>query len=118
MRRLAPRLIFLAVLAGGLVLWGQLRRPRDLSLEIDLQGALPGEIREVDVVVRRGGRALARHEVRYAAEGAPGTISLLVHAAPGDAEVEMTLVYAAKPARRSTARVALLPDGSPTVRPE
>src|SRR5438067_9682253 len=101
MRRLAPRLIFLAVLAGGLVLWGQLRRPRDLSLEIDLQGALPGEIREVDVVVRRAGHALARHDVRYAAEGAPGTISLLVHAAPGEVEVETTLVYAASAGHRS-----------------
>jgi len=118
MRRLAPRLIFLALLAGGLVLWGQLRRPRDLSLEVDLQGALPGEIREVDVVVRRGGKALARHEVRYAAEGAPGTISLLVHAAPGQAEVETTLVYGDKPAHRNIARVALLPDRSATVRPE
>ena len=82
------------------------------------QGALPGEIREVDVVVRRAGHALARHDVRYAAEGAPGTISLLVHAAPGEVEVETTLVYAASAGHRSIARIALQPDRSATIRLE
>jgi len=41
-----------------------------------------------------------------------------VHAAPGQAEVETTLVYGDKPAHRNIARVALLPDRSATVRPE
>jgi hypothetical protein len=104
---LLPRLLFLAVLGGGLIWWGELRKPRDLHLEIDLTGALPGDIREVDVVVRRGGHALARHDVRYGAGGAPGTVELLVHAAPGEVEVETTLGYGEKPTRRSSAVVTL-----------
>jgi hypothetical protein len=107
MRRLAPRLLFLAVLAGGLVLWSQLRRPRDLRLAVDLTAVMPGDVTEIDVIVRRGGHALARHEVQYGAAGAPGTVELIVHAAPGEAEVETTLGYAKQPSRRSVARVEL-----------
>jgi hypothetical protein len=44
MRRLAPRLIFLALLGGGLLLWSQLRKPRDLILLVDLTEALPGDV--------------------------------------------------------------------------
>ena len=104
---LAARLVFLAALAGGLLLWAQHRRPRDLTLQIDLTSALPGEITEVDVVVRRSGRALARHDVSYGSNGAPGLIELLVHAAPGPAEVETTLVYPGKSAHLTTATVTL-----------
>ena len=107
MTRLAPRLAFLLLLGGGLLYWAQLRKPRELALQIDLTQALPGEIGEVDVVVRRGAHALARHDVKYGSAGAPGLIELAVHAAPGDAEVETTLVYNGKPARRSVAQITL-----------
>jgi hypothetical protein len=107
MRKLAPRLLFFAVLAGALLWWSQLRRPRDLRLAVDLTAMMPGDVTEVDVIVRRGGHALARHEVRYGGEGAPGTVELIVHAAPGEAEVETTLAYAKQASRRSVARVQL-----------
>jgi len=118
MRRLAPRLIFLALLGGGLLLWSHLRKPRDLRLRIDLTEVRPGEVTDLDVVVRRGGHALARHEVRYDGAGAPATIEVLVHARPGPAEVETTLGYAGKPARRIVARVDLSEAGTAKVRPE
>jgi hypothetical protein len=92
---------------GALLLWAQLRKPRELVLQIDLTQALPGEITEVDVVVRRGGHALARHDVRYGTAGAPGLVEMSIHAAPGEAEVETTLVYPGKPARRSVAQAML-----------
>src|SRR5258708_2204067 len=98
------RAVFLGLLGGGLLLWGELRRPRALALVVDLSSALPGEIAEVDVVVRRGGRVLMRHDVRYGSGGSPETLVIPVHAAPGDAEVETTLGYAGKPSRRSTAQ--------------
>lgn len=107
MSRLAPRLIFLAALAGGLLFWSQLRRPRDLVLEVDLGEALPGEIVEADVVVRRGGHALARHDIRYGPSGAPGLLEVPVHAAPGSVEVEVTLVPAQGPARRTRSDLRL-----------
>ena len=106
------RLVFLAALAGVLLLWAQWRSPRDLVVQIDLTAALPGEINEIDVTVRRSGHALARHDVRYGAAGAPGLIEVPVHASPGEAEVETTLVYTGKPARRSAAQVRL-DEGSP-----
>ena len=68
---------------------------------------MPGDVREVDVVVRRGGHALARHDVSYGGSGAPGTIELIVHAPPGEAEVETTLGYGGRPARRTLSRVDL-----------
>src|SRR5439155_515433 len=99
--RVALRLGFLALLAGGLIVWTQLRKPRDLRLEVDLTSVLPGEITEVDLVVRRGGSLIARSDVVYGQAGAPGLIETVVRAAPGRAEVEATLVYSAgKPARR------------------
>jgi hypothetical protein len=116
MSRLAPRLVFLALLGGGLLFWSQLRKPRELVLEIDLTQAMPGEITEVDVVVRRDGHALARHDVRYGAAGAPGLLQLPLRASPGDAEVETTLVYAGKPARKSVSQATLAESPSARVR--
>jgi hypothetical protein len=118
MRRLVPRLVFLALLAGGLLWWSQSRRPLDLALQVDLTGALPGDVTEVDVVVRRGGRALGRHEVRYGDAGAPATVEMILHAPPGEADVETTLVYGGKPSRPTTARVRLSPDAAAWVRAE
>jgi hypothetical protein len=103
---LVLRLAFLALLGGGLLLWTQLRKPRDLRVDLDLTRALPGEIVEVDVVVRREGRALGRADETYGKRGAPGTVHLTVRAAPGEAEVEATLVTLAG-ARRTRARVQL-----------
>src|SRR5438132_7290723 len=95
-RQFVARLVFLGALGGGLLLWSQQRRPRDLTLQIDLTGALPGEIVEVDVVVRRSGHALARHDVRYGESGAPGLLELPVRAFPGSAEGETTPGFAGK----------------------
>ena len=102
-----PRLVLVLALGAGLYFWSQAKRPRELRIDIDLSGALPGEITDVDVVVRRGDSAVARHEVHYGRAGAPGTVSMLVHAPPGEAEVEATLVYAAAPARRLRKAVQL-----------
>src|SRR2546425_10829491 len=99
MRKLVPRLLFLAFVAGGLVWWSQLRRPRDLRLAVDLTAMMPGNVTEVDVIVRRGGHALARHEGRYGGGGAPATVELIVHAAPGGAEGEADPAYAEKAVR-------------------
>ena len=89
-----------------------------MTLQVDLSGALPGEIVEVDVVVRREGHALARHDIEYGKSGAPGLVELPVHAAPGTAEVETTLVYAGKPAHRTTASVLLTADSPARTRVE
>lgn len=116
--RLLLRLVFVALLVGGLVLLTQRSKPRDLSLQVDLTSALPGDIVEVDVVVRRAGHVLTRHEVQYGKAGAPGLMKMPVHAAPGAAEVETTLVYAGKPAHKSTASVELSPKQPAVVRAE
>jgi len=110
--RVASRFVFLFLLGGGLLLWAQLRRPRQMRIEIDLTSALAGEISEVDVVVRRADHALARHQVRYGPAGAPGVVSLELRAAPGEAEVEATLIYSGRPARRIVAKVPL-EEGAP-----
>lgn len=116
-RGLAARLLLLAGVAAGLLLWNRERRPVEMALEIDLTGALPGEISELDVVVRRGGQMIARHDVRYGAAGAPGLEQVRVRATPGEAEVETTLVYPGRPARRSTAQVTLRKDAPARVAP-
>jgi hypothetical protein len=112
----ALRFVFLAALAGGLVLWAQLRAPRDMRIEVDLTSALPGDVTEVDVIVRREGRALARHDERYGPHGAPATISIPVHARPGRADVEVTLVGPAGASRRVIAPVVLNRDDPAIVR--
>lgn len=101
------RLIFLALLAGGLVLWLQLRKPRELLVRIDLTGAMPGNVVEADIVVRRGSEALTRSDRHFGRTGAPGALEVLVHARPGDAEVETTLVYAGATARKLVQPVTL-----------
>ena len=111
MRRLLPRLVFLLVLGGGLLLWSHLRRPRDLMLQIDLTQALPGDVVEADVVVRRGVHAVARHDVRYGSSGAPGVMEVPIRAAPGDVDVEVTLVPATGPSRKVEQRLRLEPEG-------
>jgi len=63
------------MVGGGLVVWSELRRPRDLRLEIDLTEALPGDVVELDVTVTRGGQALLRLDQRYGSFGAPATTS-------------------------------------------
>ena len=104
------RVGFLVALGGVLLVWAQWRKPRELVVQIDLTAVLPGEINEIDVVVRRDGHALARHDVKYGKVGAPGLIEIPVHAAPGEAEVETTLVYAGKPALRDVTRISLTSD--------
>jgi hypothetical protein len=94
------RVAFLALLAGGLLLWAHLRAPRQLELVVDLTDALPGEVTQLDVVVLRHGQALLRSDRRYGKEGAPQRVRVEVRARPGPAEVEATLVYAGRPAQR------------------
>jgi hypothetical protein len=114
---LVARLIFLALLAGGLILWAQLRKPRDLVLELDLTDSLPGDVQEVDVLVRRGGEPLTRSDRQYGDHGAPGTLQILVHAQAGDAEVETTLVYRGGKAVRTTKTARLSADETARVHP-
>ncbi len=116
MKRLLPRLAFLVLLGGALILWGEVRKPRDLLLQLDLSAALPGDVQEVDVIVRRSGHALARHDVQYGAAGAPGLLEFVVHAAPGEAEVETLLVSAGRPERRVVSQVSLTKDAPARVR--
>ncbi|HUJ27929.1 MAG TPA: hypothetical protein VLW85_18035 [Myxococcales bacterium] len=101
------RAAFFTLLAGGLLLWGELRRPRELPVTIDLTAMTPGEISEIDAIVRRGGHVLGRHQARFGGDGAPGTLKFMVRAAPGDAEMETTLVYPGKGARRTIERIKL-----------
>ena len=106
-RQIELRIGFVAVLCGGLLLWSRARTPRSVDLIIDLTDALPGEITEIDVVVRRGGSGLLRVDRRFALGSAPQKVHLQVRALQGPAEVETTLVYSGKPARRSQTTVEL-----------
>jgi hypothetical protein len=110
------RLGFLVLLGGGLLLWSELRRPRDLALDLDLTSALPGEIAEVDVTVLRDGRPLLRFDQRYGAGGAPATLHLTVRARPGPVEVDVMLIDARGNARRTRATVELRKAESAVVR--
>jgi len=110
------RLGFLVLLGGGLVLWSELRRPRDLALDLDLTGALPGDIAEVDVTVLREGHALVRFEQRYGAAGAPATLHIIARSPPGAADVVVMLVDAQGKARRIRATVELRKDAPAVVR--
>ena len=103
------RVGFLAVLAGGLVLFARARSPRDMVVEVDLTGALPGDVVESDVTVRRGEQSLARIDERYGAGGAPAILRVRVRAPPGAANVEVTLIGAGGTARRTRAAVDLSP---------
>ena len=113
-RGLLLRLGFLLVLGGGLLLFSELRRPRDLQLELDLTEALPGDVVEVDVTVTRGGQALLRLEQRYGSLGAPATIRAVVRARPGPAEVDAMIVDAKGNARRTRVTMDLRKD-APTI---
>ncbi len=83
------RLGFLALLGGGLLLWSELRRPRDLALDLDLTNALPGDVVEVDLTVSRDGRPLLRLDQKYGSGGAPAVLHLTVRGRPGPAEVDV-----------------------------
>jgi hypothetical protein len=113
-RGLLLRLGFLLVLGGGLLLFSELRRPRDLQLELDLTEALPGDVVEVDVTVMRGGQALLRLDQRYGSLGAPATIRAVVRGRPGPAEVDAMIVDAKGNARRTRVTVELHKD-APTI---
>jgi hypothetical protein len=104
------RLGFFLLLAGGLLLWSELRRPRDLELDLDLTGALPGQIAEVEVTVSRDGRPLLRFDQKYGPTGAPATLQLTVRAQPGPVEVDVMLIDAQGTARRTRVTVELRKD--------
>ena len=117
-REILLRVIFVALLGGGLLLWTRGKQPRDLGLSIDLTAALPGDVVEVDVTVRRDGHTIARHDVQYGKPGAPATVEMFVHAPVGDAEVETTLVYSNRPAHKSVTQVKLNETTTSRVRAE
>jgi hypothetical protein len=106
-RGILLRLGFFLLLGGGLLLWSELRRPRDLRLELDLTDALPGDVVELDVTVTREGHALLRIDERYGSAGAPATVTAVVRARPGSAEVDAMLVDAKGNARRTRVVVEL-----------
>ena len=95
------RVGFLALLGGGLLLFARARAPREMLVEVDLTGALPGDVVESDVVVSREEHSLARVDERYGASGAPSTLRVQVRARPGAANVEVTLIAPGGAARRT-----------------
>jgi hypothetical protein len=99
-RKLLLRLLFLTLIVGGVFFWQRSKVPRDLKLLLDVSAARPSEITGFEVLVRRSGAALARHEVTFGAAHAPAKFELTLHLVPGPADVETTLVYGGKPARR------------------
>ena len=113
------RLVFMLVLVGGLVIWLQARKPRPCLVELDLSSVLPGELTEIDLLVRREGRGLLRIDTRYGPRGAPGLVKVEVQARPGAAEVEATLLYGkGREARRTRAQVRLAEDAPARVHAE
>jgi hypothetical protein len=117
-KKLLIRLAFIVVVIGGTFYWQRARQPADLTLALDLSGARRKEISGIDVIIRRDGKALSRHEMNFGNAGAPATLEFVVHAAPGSAEVESTLNYAGKPSRRVTVNLDLQAEGSNTMRIE
>lgn len=113
-RGILLRLGFFLLLGGGLLLWSELRRPRDLRLELDLTDALPGDVVEVDVTITRRGQALFRVDQRYGAAGAPSTVTAVIRARPGPAELDAMLVDGKGNARRTRMPIDLRKD-VPTV---
>src|SRR5437588_413768 len=111
------RLGFFLLLGGGLVLWSELRRPRDLRLDLDLTSALPGEIVEVDVTVSRDRHALLRFDQKYGSAGAPAMLHLTVRARPGPVEVDIMLIDSRGTARRTRATVELGKEKGAVVKP-
>src|SRR3954467_10336660 len=110
-RKLLLRFVLIGLILGGVYYWQRSRKPVDLTLALDLSEARPREITGLDVVVRRNGKLLNRHEVSgFAGAGAPRTVEMVVHAPPGLAEVESTVDYAAKPSRRTLTTIDLQPD--------
>ena len=110
------RLGFLVLLGGGLLLWSEVRRPRDLGLDVDLTSALPGEISEVDVTVLRDGHPLVRLDQKYGSAGAPPTLHVTVRARPGPVQVDLLVIDARGTARRTQATVELRPQASAVVK--
>lgn len=115
--QLAARVLFLVLLAGSLGLWAHLRMPRALRLDVDLTAALPGQLREIDVVVSRDGEAVARQRTAWGSGGAPATLHLDLRARPGPFDVETTLVDQARHAQRVRAHVVLREGEVGAVRP-
>jgi hypothetical protein len=114
-RKLLIRFAVIALVVAGTLWWQSSKKPVDLTLVVDLTAMKPAEISGIDVIVRRDGRSLTRHEVTFGKAGAPQTIELVVHAPPGAAEVESTLIYEGKPSKRVTIKAELAAEGSNTV---
>jgi hypothetical protein len=117
-RKLVLRFLLVFFAVGGAFLWERSRKPVDMTLSIDLSSARRREMSGIDVIVRRNGRPITRHEMQFGPPGAPKTIEFVVHAAPGSAEVESTLNYAGKPSRRVTVDLDFHADGTNDLRIE
>ena len=105
MKRPWLRPAFLVLLAGGLI-WLARDRPRDLPLDLALAAPGAPPARSFDLVVRREGTALLRVEQTFAG-AAPEMVRVSVHARPGPAEVDLTVVDGAGAARRVRGQVEL-----------
>jgi hypothetical protein len=117
-RKLLIRFLVIGLVVAGTLWWQRSKKPVDLTLAVDLTAMKPAEISGVDVIIRRGGRSLARHEMTFGKAGAPRTVEFVVRAPPGEAEVESTVNYDGKPSRRVTVKAELAEEGSNTIHPE
>ena len=111
-RKLLIRFAVMALVVGGTLFWQRTKKPVDLTLAVDLTAMTPREVTGIDVVVRRGGHSLSRHEMTFGQSGSPSTVEFVVHAPPGTAEVESTVNYDGKPSRRVTIKADLAEEGS------
>jgi hypothetical protein len=117
-KKLLIRFAVIAAVIGATLFWQKSHKPVDLTLAVNLEAMKPREVTGIDVVVRRDGRLLTRHEMTFGTVGAPSNVELVVHAPPGAAEVETTANYQGKPSRRVTVKTDLSAEGSNTIHPE
>lgn len=104
LRRRVLRIGAVVLFAGGAFFWLRGHAPRPVTLIVDLDS--PREVREVDLIVRRQGTLLRRLDQRFP-DGAPASLRVEVRAVPGPADVELVVVGAQGPARRTQGTVQL-----------
>jgi hypothetical protein len=114
-KKLLIRFAVIALVITGTLWWQRSKKPVDLTLAVDLTAMTPAEVSGIDVIVRRNGRSLSRHEMTFGKTGAPQSVEFVVHAPPGAAEVESTVNYQGKPSRRVTVKADLAEEGSNTL---
>ena len=98
------RVLLLTLFAGGALFYVKTQAPKALPLVIEIGDAR--SVKELDLVVRRGGRLLHRIDQTFAL-GAPSQVRIEVRAPPGPVEIELVLVGAQGQARKGTGTVDL-----------